>query len=270
MGNRAVITLDDNVGNIKELENRNDKIGIYVHWNGGLESVLAFLTYSKMQQFRGPINDNYGIARLCQIIANYFTDKYGHEGSIGIDTLNNLDCDNGDNGVYLIDNDWNITRRTYEYDDDQVVDIRGMLVDIDKHQPEALKLGEGKIYEWLKDNEPAKDLTKGEKKKPENIATEELLVKILEEHGFNVTLQDEEDRMYEASKYTPAGEDWSFTFSGVKGFEDYAFDFDPDDEFDMLYRSGLSGLPRPAELIEDQQWKKTTLDTIFQELNGHK
>ena len=41
MGNRAVVT------------NKNQDIGIYLHWNGGPESVCAFLTYAKALGVRG-------------------------------------------------------------------------------------------------------------------------------------------------------------------------------------------------------------------------
>ncbi len=39
MGNRAIITLQDQ-------HDRTHPVAIYVHWNGGLESVLAFIKYT--------------------------------------------------------------------------------------------------------------------------------------------------------------------------------------------------------------------------------
>lgn len=102
MGNRAVITTKENF--------ENNGVGVYVHWNGGRESVEAFLEYCKLKEYRAPEFDNYGWARLCQIIGNFF----GGTTSVGIDTCNHLDCDNGDNGVYFIKN-WEIEGRTYDY-----------------------------------------------------------------------------------------------------------------------------------------------------------
>lgn len=130
MGNRAVITTRENF--------ENNGIGVYVHWNGGRDSVEAFLQYCKLRGFRCPEHDNYGWARLCQIIANFF-DKDGL--SVGIDTVNNLDCDNWDNGVYIIEK-WKIVGREYFRGFEQEWhDFRDMLYTIDSRQPEDQKFG---------------------------------------------------------------------------------------------------------------------------------
>ena len=96
MGNRAVITTEE------------EKIGVYLHWNGGRDSVEGFLAVCKELGHRPPESDCYGWARLCQVIANYI----GGTNSIGISTLDNLDCDNGDNGMYIIKH-WEIVGRKY-------------------------------------------------------------------------------------------------------------------------------------------------------------
>ena len=59
MGNRAVITNKPNKGEIWE-----ENIGIYLHWNGGRDSVEAFLKYCELRGFRATNRDNYGWARL--------------------------------------------------------------------------------------------------------------------------------------------------------------------------------------------------------------
>lgn len=141
MGNRAVITTEDNFN--------NNGVGVYVHWNGGRDSVRAFLTYCKMRHFRAPETDHYGWARLVQVIANFF------EGglSVGIDTVNNLDCDNGDNGVYIIEK-WNIVdRKHHEWSEQMEYDLKGMLVYIDERMPEAERLGEEYITDHLEECE---------------------------------------------------------------------------------------------------------------------
>jgi len=103
MGNRAVITWSDK----KDVKKTTD-LGIYLHWNGGRDSVEAFLTYCKLQGYREPDKDNYGYARLCQVICNFM----GGDLSVGIDQCRNLDCDNWDNGVYICKG-WEIVGRKY-------------------------------------------------------------------------------------------------------------------------------------------------------------
>ena len=137
MGNRAVITTRENFN--------NDGVGVYLHWNGGRDSVQAFLTYCKMKGYREPTSDNYGLARLCQVIGNFF----GGELSIGIDKCSHLDYDNYDNGTYIIDG-WDIVDREYFNGNEQYnYDLYEMLCDIDNAQPTREQLGANKIYELI-------------------------------------------------------------------------------------------------------------------------
>ena len=137
MGNRAVITTEENFG--------KDGIGIYLHWNGGRDSVEAFLTYCNIKGHRAPEDDHYGWARLCQVIGNFF----GGTTSIGIDTVNHLDCDNYDNGVYFIEK-WEVVGREYFSGTEQrQYDLKEMLLEIDARQPEKEQVGKEKIEEWL-------------------------------------------------------------------------------------------------------------------------
>lgn len=99
MGNRAVITASDE---------KTNGVGIYVHWNGGLESVLAFLEVAKRRGYRDPsFDDSYAMARLCGLICEFFDGA----DSVGIGRLKDLDCNNFDNGVYVIGNGWTIKSR---------------------------------------------------------------------------------------------------------------------------------------------------------------
>lgn len=142
MGNRAVITASKSL----DVAGSSD-IGVYLHWNGGRDSVEAFLTYCKMRGFRPPEEDCYGWAYLCAVIGNYF----GNGLSIGIDKCYNLDCDNGDNGVYIIEN-WEIVGRKYAPTREQMnYDLFAMLVKIDNCQPEIQKLGRQRIAQLLEE-----------------------------------------------------------------------------------------------------------------------
>ena len=134
MGNRAVITNKTESKSYKDSE----QIGVYLHWNGGRDSVEAFLKYCDLKGYRSPSNDSYGWARLTQVIANYF----GGSTSLGLDQCKKLDCDNYDNGVYLIKG-WEIIGREYHKGTEQKeYKLFEMLLDIDTKQPKGEQLGE--------------------------------------------------------------------------------------------------------------------------------
>lgn len=96
MGNRAVITT------------RDKKVGIYLHWNGGRDSIEGFLTFCKANNFRSPESDSYGWLYLATVVGCFFGDGL----SAGMDEYERLDCDNYDNGVYIIEN-WNVVGRDF-------------------------------------------------------------------------------------------------------------------------------------------------------------
>ena len=92
MGNRAVISNREAWGDV----------AIYVQWNGGRPSIEAFLEYARDKGIR---DDDYGLARLTQIICNFF----GGTLSVGVANIDRLDTD-GDHGIYEISN-WEIVER---------------------------------------------------------------------------------------------------------------------------------------------------------------
>ena len=101
MGNRAVIGF---VNDKNEYDVNG--VGIYLHWNGGRDSVEGFLQTAKDYDLR---SGSYGLARLTQIICNCFPGTL----SVGVATLDKLDCDNYDNGVYWVDEKFDIVDREY-------------------------------------------------------------------------------------------------------------------------------------------------------------
>ena len=112
MGNRAVIAIKEN--GIK----KENPTCIYLHWNGGRDSVEGFLETHNKLGMRGAEDASYALARLTQIIAN----ALGGELSCGITTYECADTDNGDNGVYWLDNvdgKLQIVDREYEPDQEQ-------------------------------------------------------------------------------------------------------------------------------------------------------
>jgi hypothetical protein len=116
MGNRAVIT-------IKEKDTpKEDWNSLYLHWNGGRDSVAPFLHVAKLYGIRCNSDSSYAIARLSQLIGN----TLGGTLSLGVGAYKCLDT-HSDNGVYVV-KDWEIVDRLNhdgyeqdEYDFDEFV-----------------------------------------------------------------------------------------------------------------------------------------------------
>lgn len=142
MGNRAVITTKER------------KIGLYLHWNGGRDTIEPLLKYCELQGYRPPSQDCYGWARMCQVMGNFF----GGSLSLGIGNYTtDRQMDPGDNGVYVIegwriadhlrteyDSDWNpIGMRSFEpSEEEDWHKFNEMLHAIDEAMPEGLRLGD--------------------------------------------------------------------------------------------------------------------------------
>lgn len=124
MGNSAIIKARGN----------NNK-GVYLHWNGGRDSVEAFLKYCQLRGFRS-FEDDYGIARFTQIVSNFL----GGDGlSIGI--TDNPTCWGTDNGIYIVEG-WEIVgREDFEGKEQRSHDLLEMLIAIDEAQPISQQLG---------------------------------------------------------------------------------------------------------------------------------
>lgn len=138
MGNRAVITTKENF--------ENDGIGVYLHWNGGRDSIEPILAYCDAKGYRYPERDSYGFARLCQVIGNFF----GGTLSLGIDKVSNLDCDNYDNGVYIIEK-WKIVDRKYNHLGEQNKwDFKEFFRSLNDAMPEDDKLSEKDMLEYFR------------------------------------------------------------------------------------------------------------------------
>lgn len=129
MGNRAIIQTRESY--------ENEGIGVYLHWNGGYDSVSAFLKYCELKGYRTPDRDSYGWARLCQVVGNYF----GGGLSLGIDNFSKDAGEWQDNGTYIIEG-WKIVdRKYYNCEEQNNYDLIEMLMDIDESQPEKERLG---------------------------------------------------------------------------------------------------------------------------------
>ena len=139
MGNRAVITIKEND------VPKEDWNSLYLHWNGGRDSVEPFLHVAKMYGIRCNSHSSYAIARLSQLIGN----TLGGTLSLGIGAYKCLDTNNYDNGTYVVE-DWKIVKREhlpYEdfeeqsvYDFDEFVkEIRSMNDEVFRYKEEEEK-----------------------------------------------------------------------------------------------------------------------------------
>ena len=98
MGDRAVVTF------------KGSKAGVYLHWHGSKETVEAFLTETKavMKGREGDVQ--YATARFIAVCASHISGNL----SLGVGALSELDCDNGNNGLYICSaDDFTILERKY-------------------------------------------------------------------------------------------------------------------------------------------------------------
>lgn len=146
MGNGAVVTFAnrkdiekfvDPYGGGEKLhgfvaENGDKLVGVYLHWNGGRSSIEGFCEACRRMKFREPASDSYGVARFIQVVANFF----GNDGlSIGVDMLGRCDCNNYDNGVYVVDDNWNIVGREFAHGEQNGYDVNEFANDVLAHMP---------------------------------------------------------------------------------------------------------------------------------------
>ena len=134
MGNRAVVGWIDSKGHWN-----HHSVGVYLHWNGGRDSIEAFLAYCKACGFRSPTEDDYGLARFVQVVVNFF----GPDGlSTGVNRVDSLDADNGDNGLYIC-RGWEIfERQHFDGEEQQEHDFLEMLKEINIRQPKDMQLSD--------------------------------------------------------------------------------------------------------------------------------
>jgi hypothetical protein len=103
MGNRAAVIFTDK--SAKQISP-----AIYLHWNGGPESVYAFLDELR-RRHGGPGSPSYAAARFAHIVCDFFDSEEAGSMSIGMETppaevspdgLASLANSADDNGVYVV------------------------------------------------------------------------------------------------------------------------------------------------------------------------
>ena len=135
MGNRAVIKTA-----------KND-IGIYLHWNGGRDSINALLATCDIQGYASPERDSYGWAYLCGLCALFFGMSGQSLGIIAdVKKFGSAGCDNG---AYIIEN-WHIVGRENAPDVEQdEYDLLDFANHLDGLMPEGRRLGEEEVKKRL-------------------------------------------------------------------------------------------------------------------------
>jgi len=141
MANNCVITTKEDF--------ENDGTGVYLHWNGGRDSVEAFLKYCESLNI--PSNDkSVSYAALCQVCGNYlngineglkmmFINNPPKMFLVGVDKLSNLNCESLDNGIYIIDN-WKIVdRKFFDKEERYAHDLEEMIAEINSKQPKSIQ-----------------------------------------------------------------------------------------------------------------------------------
>lgn len=102
MGNRATVIFTDG---------KSFSPAVYLHWNGGAESVYGFLEEANRRKIRGSEDLQYQCARFIQIAGEFLdADEFGST-SLGVtdspksdkpEDLAKVKTDLGDNGIYLV------------------------------------------------------------------------------------------------------------------------------------------------------------------------
>lgn len=128
MGNRAIV------------RQAGKHTGVYLHWNGGRDSVEAFLHYCKLKGLP-EFDTDYGLARFLQVTGNWF----GGNSSLGVAVdVWNADAEGLDNGIYDV-RGFEIVGRVPDispFREQRNHDLKEMLLSIDAAQPEQERLGE--------------------------------------------------------------------------------------------------------------------------------
>ena len=243
MGNRAVIT------------NKDEEFGVYLHWNGGRDSVEAFLKYCEIAGFRDLTSDpSYGFARLTQVITNWF----GGGLSCGVNILKKLDCDNFDNGLYIVDG-WKIVGRKYhDGPEQQEYDLLDMLLDIDSKQSQHI--GEEEIKKYLKEHPVVKEEKKEEGPDPAFEMVQALGHKIeKKENGYDIEILN---APHDGTYFIHITDKHNI----VSELEDAERSFD-EDEYIRTHLSSTQWHPSTRQMLEDTEYFLNELRTMITDVS---
>jgi hypothetical protein len=114
MGNRAIVVFTDG---------KDVSAQVYLHWNGGPESIYAFLEECDRRKIRGTSDLSYCAARFCHVVGDFFDQDKTTSTSLGLFSspktlaqykrteVKNNPAD--DNGIFLVSGEpgeWTVER----------------------------------------------------------------------------------------------------------------------------------------------------------------
>ena len=131
------------MGNRGFIIGKGSKLGIYLHWNGGRDSVEGFLEWARLRGLPG-LGERYGfdqgVTPLAAVIANFF----GNDGnSIAVEHVEDIRTYTAadDNGVYVVDGFEIVDRLHFDASEQREYELDEMLHSIDERQGKADQLG---------------------------------------------------------------------------------------------------------------------------------
>lgn len=143
MGNRATVIF------VSEDE-KSISPAVYLHWNGGPESIYAFLNEMNIRKIRK--DQDYECARFIHIVGDYFDMDTIGSSSLGVSngpkeitpkSLGKVKTDHGDNGFYIIcrKKDGSVKMRRFkEVYLDNGIDVQELSADeVEREKEEAMK-----------------------------------------------------------------------------------------------------------------------------------
>lgn len=126
------------MGNSAIVKQAGKSLGVYLHWNGGRDSVEAFLKYCEIKGYQG-FDTDYGFARFVQVVSNFF----GGSNSIGIESnVKVWDYKGLDNGIYEVRDHAICGRFPIDITEQGYHELQDMLIAIDEKQPQEEQLGD--------------------------------------------------------------------------------------------------------------------------------
>jgi len=143
MGNRATVIFTDG--------KKSFSPAVYLHWNGGAESVYGFLEELNRRKVRA--DQEYECARFIQLVGEFFDQDEQGGLSLGVanapksskvEDLAKVQTDLGDNGIYLVNRtngDMTVKRFSHDWRNHTMVEFTPQQVKQEKREAYKHKYG---------------------------------------------------------------------------------------------------------------------------------